>query len=96
MHMHTHNRTRGLGYTAGWEAVIRVRASQGVSITDIFGNFFLRQSDLMVLPTVDWYAGVRRSLRALGACAPTSPAWVPEPPACVLVECSTHPHAMPL
>jgi protein transport protein SEC24 len=43
---------RSLQRPSAWESVLRVRASRYVSITDIFGNFSLRQNDLIVLPHV--------------------------------------------
>jgi len=44
-----HNLTR----EQGWEAVMRVRCSQGVKITGFFGHFFVRGTDLLALPNVD-------------------------------------------
>ncbi|SJK86191.1 protein transport protein SEC24 [Babesia microti strain RI] len=35
----------------GWEAVMRVRVSKGWKITNWFGHYYLRGSDLLVLPT---------------------------------------------
>ena len=45
--------TRCLTRTQGWEAVIRIRATKGVQVTDFHGNFYLRGSDLLALPGVD-------------------------------------------
>jgi len=36
-----------------FEAVIRIRASQGLSVNAYYGNFFLRSSDLLALPNVN-------------------------------------------
>lgn len=36
-----------------FEAVVRIRASQGLSVNSYFGNFFLRSSDLLSLPNVN-------------------------------------------
>ena len=45
--------SRDLTRTQGWEAVIRIRATKGVQVTDFHGNFYLRGSDLLALPGVD-------------------------------------------
>jgi protein transport protein SEC24 len=45
--------TRCLTRTQGWEAVVRVRASKGVTIGDFQGNFHLRGTDLLALPGID-------------------------------------------
>ena len=45
--------TRCLIRTQGWEAVVRVRASRGVRISEFHGNFFMRGSDLLALPGID-------------------------------------------
>ena len=45
----SHNLTR----EQGWEAVMRVRCSQGVKITSFLGHFFVRGTDLLALPNVD-------------------------------------------
>ena len=45
--------TRCLIRTQGWEAVVRVRASKGVRISEYHGNFFMRGSDLLALPGID-------------------------------------------
>uniref|UniRef100_A0A7S0GUT4 Uncharacterized protein n=1 Tax=Amorphochlora amoebiformis TaxID=1561963 RepID=A0A7S0GUT4_9EUKA len=37
----------------GWEAVIRVRVGQGYMVTDFFGNFRLRSTDLLTVPCID-------------------------------------------
>ncbi|KAJ1631663.1 hypothetical protein T492DRAFT_869572, partial [Pavlovales sp. CCMP2436] len=44
-----HNLTR----EQGWEAVMRVRCSQGVKISSFHGHFFVRGTDLLALPNVD-------------------------------------------
>ncbi len=36
--------------TTAFEAVMRVRATKGVSITSFYGNFFIRGADLLALP----------------------------------------------
>ena len=36
-----------------FEAVIRIRASQGLTVNSYYGNFFLRSSDLLSLPNVN-------------------------------------------
>lgn len=43
---------RDLTRTTGFEAVMRVRATRGISITNFFGNFFIRGTDLLTLPNV--------------------------------------------
>jgi protein transport protein SEC24 len=45
--------TRCLIRTQGWEAVVRVRASKGVRISEFHGNFFMRGADLLALPGID-------------------------------------------
>lgn len=37
----------------GFEAVIRIRCSSGISLTDFHGNFFVRNRDLLCTSTVD-------------------------------------------
>jgi protein transport protein SEC24 len=43
----SHNLTR----QTAWEAVMRIRVSQGLKITKFYGNFFIRGSDLLAVPT---------------------------------------------
>lgn len=44
---------RFLGQPHGFEAVLRIRASQGISLSAYHGSFFLRQTDLLSLPNVN-------------------------------------------
>eukprot|EP01090_Pellita_catalonica_P015922 TRINITY_DN441_c0_g1_i4.p1 TRINITY_DN441_c0_g1~~TRINITY_DN441_c0_g1_i4.p1 ORF type:complete len:813 (-),score=121.47 TRINITY_DN441_c0_g1_i4:54-2492(-) len=44
---------RMLSRETGWEAVMRVRTSTGVSAAQHFGNFYIKSSDLLSLPNVD-------------------------------------------
>ena len=44
---------RFLGQAHGFEAVLRIRASQGISLSAYHGSFFLRQTDLLSLPNVN-------------------------------------------
>jgi len=44
--------TRDLSRTTGFEAVMRIRASKGVTINNFYGNFFIRGADLLALPNV--------------------------------------------
>ncbi|KAK9850792.1 hypothetical protein WJX84_010745 [Apatococcus fuscideae] len=44
-----HNLTR----TTGWEAVMRIRCSRGLKISNFHGHFFIRSTDLLALPQVD-------------------------------------------
>jgi len=37
----------------GWESVIRVRVGKGYKVTDFFGNFRLRSTDLLTVPCID-------------------------------------------
>uniref|UniRef100_A0AC35FA64 Uncharacterized protein n=1 Tax=Panagrolaimus sp. PS1159 TaxID=55785 RepID=A0AC35FA64_9BILA len=37
----------------GFEAVLRIRCSRGVSLHSFYGNFFVRSTDLLALPTVN-------------------------------------------
>lgn len=39
--------------TQGWEAVVRVRVGKGYRVTDFFGNFRLRSTDLITVPCID-------------------------------------------
>uniref|UniRef100_A0A7S4DPI2 Uncharacterized protein n=1 Tax=Lotharella globosa TaxID=91324 RepID=A0A7S4DPI2_9EUKA len=45
----THSLTR----EQGWESVIRVRVGKGYKVTDFFGNFRLRSTDLLTVPCID-------------------------------------------
>jgi len=47
------NLIRSLTRNTAWEAVMRVRTSRGLNITSYHGNYFLKQSDLLGLPTID-------------------------------------------
>ncbi len=38
--------------TTGFEAVMRIRCSKGMAITNFYGNFFIRGTDLLALPNV--------------------------------------------
>lgn len=44
-----HNLTR----ETGWEAVMRIRSSRGLSVSSFHGPFFVRSVDLLALPQVD-------------------------------------------
>ena len=44
-----HNLTRA----QGWEAVMRVRVSRGLRISNFYGHFFIRGTDLLALPNID-------------------------------------------
>ena len=44
---------RSLKRTIAWEAVMRIRASSGVRVTNFYGNFFIRGNDLLALPNCD-------------------------------------------
>lgn len=37
----------------GFEAVMRIRTSQGINVNAFYGNFFIRGKDLLALPNVD-------------------------------------------
>ena len=43
---------RDLTRTTGFEAVMRIRCTKGVGITNFYGNFFIRGTDLLALPNV--------------------------------------------
>lgn len=43
---------RDLTRFTGWEAVMRVRTSKGLQISNFYGNFFIRGNDLLALPNV--------------------------------------------
>ena len=42
--------SRDLLRTTGFEAVMRIRCTKGVNITNFYGNFFIRGTDLLALP----------------------------------------------
>jgi protein transport protein SEC24 len=44
----THDLTRPIGF----EAVFRIRATRGVSVSPYYGNYFIRGTDLLALPNV--------------------------------------------
>jgi len=44
-----HNLTR----EQGWEAVMRVRVSRGLTVSAFHGHFFIRGTDLLALPNID-------------------------------------------
>uniref|UniRef100_A0A7S3A721 Uncharacterized protein n=1 Tax=Rhodosorus marinus TaxID=101924 RepID=A0A7S3A721_9RHOD len=52
-HLLVESMKRMLGRETGWEAVMRIRASQGVRCKTFHGRFFLKSTDLLALPTVD-------------------------------------------
>lgn len=43
---------RDLSRTTGFEAVMRVRCTKGLRVTNFHGNFFIRGTDLLALPNV--------------------------------------------
>ncbi|CAA6666223.1 unnamed protein product [Spirodela intermedia] len=45
--------SRNLTRETAWEAVMRVRCGKGVRFTSYHGNFMLRSTDLLALPSVD-------------------------------------------
>ncbi|XP_069354931.1 protein transport protein Sec24A [Maniola hyperantus] len=53
----THMLTRYLTRKIGFEAVLRVRCTRGVSVHTFHGNFFVRSTDLLSLPNVSPDAG---------------------------------------
>ncbi|XP_045764481.1 protein transport protein Sec24A isoform X2 [Maniola jurtina] len=53
----THMFTRYLTRKIGFEAVLRVRCTRGVSVHTFHGNFFVRSTDLLSLPNVSPDAG---------------------------------------
>lgn len=44
--------TRCLTRSTGFESVMRVRATRGIRITNFYGNYFVRGTDLLALPNV--------------------------------------------
>ncbi len=44
--------THCLTRPTGFEAVMRVRATRGIRITNFYGNYFIRGTDLLALPNV--------------------------------------------
>ncbi len=51
---------KSLTQPTAWEAVMRIRASKGIQVSQHYGNFFIRSTDLLSLPSCD-------SLKAFGA-----------------------------
>lgn len=49
----THDFTRYLTRSIGFEAVMRLRCTKGMSINTFHGNFFVRSTDLLSLPNVN-------------------------------------------
>lgn len=47
------NLIHSLTRDTAWEAVMRVRTSRGLTINSYHGNYFLKTSDLLGLPTID-------------------------------------------
>eukprot|EP01133_Synstelium_polycarpum_P008386 gene8386-9861_t len=47
------NLMHSLTRPTGWESVMRVRTSRGISTNVYHGNYFLKSSDLLSLPTID-------------------------------------------
>ncbi|MBA0654497.1 hypothetical protein Goklo_021491, partial [Gossypium klotzschianum] len=48
-----HELVRDLTRETAWEAVMRIRCGKGIRCTSYHGNFMLRSTDLLGLPTVD-------------------------------------------
>ncbi|KAA3472562.1 protein transport protein Sec24-like [Gossypium australe] len=48
-----HELARDLTRETAWEAVMRIRCGKGIQCTSYHGNFMLRSTDLLALPTVD-------------------------------------------
>ncbi|TYJ11835.1 hypothetical protein E1A91_A11G304200v1 [Gossypium mustelinum] len=48
-----HELARDLTRETAWEAVMRIRCGKGIRCTSYHGNFMLRSTDLLALPTVD-------------------------------------------
>jgi len=48
-----HDVVRSLTRETGFEAVMRVRASSGLKISNFYGNLFIRGHDLLALPNID-------------------------------------------
>lgn len=48
-----HDLFRSVTRDTGLEAVMRVRASNGVAVSNFYGNFFIRGHDLLALPMTD-------------------------------------------
>ncbi|KAK3873886.1 hypothetical protein Pcinc_021127 [Petrolisthes cinctipes] len=49
--------TRYITRKIGFEAVMRIRATRGLTITNFHGNFFVRSTDLLSLPNINPDAG---------------------------------------
>ncbi|MBA0771014.1 hypothetical protein Gotri_019548 [Gossypium trilobum] len=48
-----HELVRDLTRETAWEAVMRIRCGKGIRCTSYHGNFMLKSTDLLALPTVD-------------------------------------------
>lgn len=45
--------SHALSREQGWESVVRVRVGSGYKVTDFYGNFRLRSTDLLTVPCID-------------------------------------------
>eukprot|EP01051_Picozoa_sp_SAG22_P019566 SAG22_NODE_3657_length_1590_cov_1.606304_1_plen_120_part_10 len=43
---------RVLTRETGWEAVMRIRCSRGLKVSNFYGHFFIRSTDLLQLPNI--------------------------------------------
>jgi len=86
---------RCLTRATAFEAVMRVRATRGIRITNFYGNYFIRGTDLLALPncTADRCGGALHrfvaGIEALDSRAAVQPHLASTPSLLVLGRCLT-------
>lgn len=63
-----------LNRNAAWESVVRFRYTEGLQATEYCGNFFLRSTDLLVIPCADGGKSITVNMNVSGTPAAQSPA----------------------
>jgi len=62
-----------LNRPAAWESVVRFRFTEGLSASEYWGNFFLRSTDLLVIPCADGGKSITVNLSVSGTPVAQSP-----------------------